>query len=254
MKTIRFFHRKEPPKDPVAGWNIIAAIERNKRMLKLYYSPGTCSLAAHIALREGGLLHERQLVRLEEGEQLRQEYKDIHPMGRVPALKLGDGAIVTEVSAILSYVAWERLDLALLPREGLEQVRAVEWMGMLSAGAHPAVWGFVRPSRFTEDKSAQEKIKEESPKRFFEMLEQVEARLNAGAADLVRSFPLLDAYTFVFYLWGLRLKLPVQELCEYTRLAQRVAQREATRAALEAEGLSTVLQLPVFRAEKAPAN
>lgn len=210
-------------------------------MLKLYYSPIACSLAAHIALREADLPHELQSVALKEGEHLKPGYELVHPLRKVPALRLNDGAILTEVSAILTYAALACPQKPLLPLAGIERVRAVEWMGLLSAGVHPSFWGFIVPGRYTSDEAAQAKIQAEAPTRFFEMLRHVEQRLTQGGAALTKSAILLDAYTFVFYLWGIRLKLPVEELPEYTRLAERVAARTTTREALLAEGMSELI-------------
>jgi glutathione S-transferase len=162
-------------------------------------------------------------------------------MRKVPALRLANGEMLTEVSAILTYAALECPQKPLLPPGGIERVRAVEWMGLLSAGVHPSFWGFIVPGRFTSDEAAQAKIQGDAPSRFFEMLRHVEQRLAGGGAALTKSAILLDAYTFVFYLWGIRLKLPVEELTEYTRLARRVAARTATREALLAEGMSELI-------------
>lgn len=210
-------------------------------MLKLYYSPAACSLAAHIALREAELPHELQLVALKEGEHMKPGYELVHPLRKVPALRLDSGEMLTEVSAILTYAALQCPHKELLPTSGMARVRAVEWMGLLSAAVHPSFWGFVVPGRFTSDVEAQGKIQGEAKARFFEMLRHVEQRLKQGGAALTKDSILLDAYTFVFYLWGIRVKLPVSELDEYTRLARRVAARSATREALLAEGMSELL-------------
>src|SRR5690606_4727554 len=210
-------------------------------MLKLYYAPAACSLAAHIALREAELPHERQLVALKEGEHMKPSYELVQPLRKVPALRLVDGEMLTEVSAILTFVALSSPQKGLLPIDGLARVRAVEWMGLLSAAVHPSFWGFLVPGRFTSDVEAQGKIQGEAKARFFEMLRHVEQRLKQGGAALTKDSVLLDAYTFVFYLWGVRVKLPVNELSEYSQLARRVAARPATREALMAEGMSELL-------------
>jgi glutathione S-transferase len=240
VKTIRFIHITHPSTD-VSVPPGRRSIER-MNMLKLYYSPAACSLAAHIALREAELPHQLKMVDLKRGEHLMPGYEQVHSLRKVPALKLEDGEILTEVSAILTYVALQCPQKQLLPTGSLPRVRAVEWMGLLSAAVHPSFWGFLVPGRFTKDEAAQMKIQGEAAPRFFEMLQHVEQRLSQGGAALTESSILLDAYTFVFYLWGLRLKLPVAELTEYTRLARRVASRQATRDALSAEGMSQLIE------------
>jgi glutathione S-transferase len=176
-----------------------------------------------------------------QGEHLTEEYRKVHPLQRVPALRLENGEVLTEVSAILSFVAELKPELQLLPQSGLERARAVEWMSLFASGVHPAFWGFIRPGLFTDDDAAQSAIKREGLPRFLQMLKHVEARLPGGDHILPSGPSLVDAYASVFFLWALRTELPTADLPKYTRLAQAVAQRPAVRRAFEAEGLSEYL-------------
>lgn len=211
-------------------------------MFELYYTPGTCSLAVHIALIQASLPHRLHLVRLQEGEQLRAGYEQIHPLRRVPALRLENGRMLTEVTAILFYLASQSKAPHLLPTNEEERSLALEWMGLLSAAVHPSFWGFIRPDRYCSDEATQAMIKKETPERFFSMLQHVEARLNAGSADFVQKYDFLAAYSFVFYLWAVRLKLPTTELSMYTRLVRRLIETAPVQHALTNEGASEMLE------------
>jgi glutathione S-transferase len=102
--------------------------------MKLYYSPGACSLAPHIALREAGLSFEIEKVDLAAKKTERgADYWTINPKGYVPALQLDDGEILTEASAVLQYIADLKPAAKLLPAAGTkERYRALEWIGFIT--------------------------------------------------------------------------------------------------------------------------
>ena len=91
-------------------------------MLTLYYSPGACSMAAHIVLEESGEKYEGKKVNLAAGEQRTEEYLKIHPLGRVPALRLDNGEPLAENTAILPYLG-KRFDL--WPKDALAEAKAL---------------------------------------------------------------------------------------------------------------------------------
>ena len=106
----------------------------------LFYSPGACSLSCHIALEESGLPYERRRFHATKGGTESPEYRAINPRGRVPALRLSDGSILTEAAAILGFVADQVPEKELLPAHGtLDYARAREWMGFLASSVHPAI-------------------------------------------------------------------------------------------------------------------
>src|SRR3954470_172960 len=111
--------------------------------LKLYYSPGACSLAPHVALEEIGIAYEPVKVALAKGEQRTPEYLAINPKGRVPALAEDDG-VLTENAAILPYIAQRLPEARLWPSDPREAARAAEWIGWI-ATAGPIASPPVRP-------------------------------------------------------------------------------------------------------------
>lgn len=118
--------------------------------MKLYYSPGACSLAPHIVLEEGGKPYEAQRVNLAAGEQRTDAYLKIHPNGRVPALVLDDGTVITENTAILPYLGKK---FGLWPKDEIGETKALSLIGLFAAGVHPAWAHISRPGRYATDAS-----------------------------------------------------------------------------------------------------
>ncbi len=211
-------------------------------MLQLYYSPLSCSLAVHIALEEAKLPHQLHLISTQSGEHLTDSYKKVNPLQRVPALRLQNGTILTEVAAILSFIADLVPQQQLLPTLGLERAQALEWMSFLASQVHPAFITFFRPSRYAKGELAQGAIQEGGRERFHEMLKHIEAKLPGGDTVLKSGPSLVDSHTFVFYLWGAKVKLPVHELKKYTEFVAGMLKRQSVIEALATEGLTDLIE------------
>lgn len=207
-------------------------------MFKLYYSPAAVSLVTHIALEEAELPYTLEKVALREGEQYGAAYRQIHPLSRVPALELAPGQVLTETPALLGYIAELVPEKQLLPQQGLERARALEWMGFFTSSLHVAFISFFRPDRYTDDGAAKQALGADGKARFHELLRYAEGRMNEKPFLLGERYSLCDAYALAFYLWGRHFELPVSELARYSRLAHRVLERPAVRRALDQEGLS----------------
>src|SRR5258706_9804759 len=119
-------------------------------MLTLYYASGACSMAPHIVMEEGGEKYEPKRMDLAKGEQKTPEYMKIHPLGRVPALKLEDGSPLTENTAILPFLGKR---FKLWPTDPVKEARALSAIGFFAASVHPAHAPIGRPERYSEDKS-----------------------------------------------------------------------------------------------------
>jgi glutathione S-transferase len=108
-------------------------------MLTLYLSPGSSSMAPHIALHEIGVPFETRCLSFAKKEHRLPEFRAINPEGRVPTLVLEDGSILTEVAGILFYLAKRFPDARLLPAENIEaEAQAISWMSYIAATLHPA--------------------------------------------------------------------------------------------------------------------
>ena len=113
-------------------------------MLTLYYAPGACSMAAHIVLEESGEKYQPQKVDLAGGEQRTEAYLKIHPLGRVPALRLDNGEPLAENTAILPYLGKR---FGLWPSEPMAEAKALSLIGFFAASVHPAHAHIGRPER-----------------------------------------------------------------------------------------------------------
>jgi glutathione S-transferase len=202
-------------------------------MLTLYYAPGACSMAAHIVLEESGEKYEPKRMDLAKGEQKTPEYMKIHPLGRVPALKLDDGSPLSENTAILPYLGKR---FGLWPTDPGKEARALSIIGFFASSVHPAHTHIARPERFTEDKSALPSLQAMGKKTFHEYLKQIDG-MYAGREWLSDKYSVLDPYAFVFYTWGVKRELPVAELKNYSAFKDRMLKRQAVQRVVADENV-----------------
>src|SRR6185436_20751879 len=116
--------------------------------LKLYYAPGACSFASHIALEESGLPYETQKLNLQEGDQRKPEYLKLNPNGRVPTLVV-DGKPLTENVAILTFLGGGFPDKGLWPKETWSQAMLLSALAWCSNTIHPAYGHLIRAARYS---------------------------------------------------------------------------------------------------------
>jgi glutathione S-transferase len=192
-------------------------------MLTLFYTPGACSMAAHIVLEESGEKYEAKRVDLAGGEQRTEAYLKIHPLGRVPALRLDDGQPLTENTAILPYLGKR---FGLWPTDSAGDAKALSLIGFFATSVHPAHAHVGRPERYTADQSAFPGIKDMGLKTFHGHLKQIDGML-ADREWFADRYSVLDPYGLVFYAWGVRRELPMAELKNYTAHKDRMLKREA---------------------------
>ena len=202
-------------------------------MLRLYYAPGACSMAAHIVLEEGGEAYEAKRVDLAKGEQRSAAYLKINPQGRVPALQLDSGEAVSENTAILPFLGKR---YGLWPKDPVAEALAMSTIGFFAASVHSAHAHISRPERYASDSAHYRNIQETGRKAFHDYLKQIDARL-AGRQWLGEDYSVLDPYAFVFYTWGVRRELPMAELKSYSAFTDRMLERPAVRRVVEEENV-----------------
>lgn len=200
--------------------------------MKLYYSPGACSLSPHIVLRECGF--DVQLERVDLQSKLTEtgaQYKTIHPMGAVPALQLDDGQVLTEGPAIVQYLADRVPEKRLAPSAGtMERYRLMEWLNFISTELHKGFGALFNPT-FSDDGKAAVRGQLEA------RLADAERRLGAGPYAMGREFSVVDAYLFTVLGWGRYVNLDLAPWPGLVAYLGRIAERPAVQAALKAEGL-----------------
>ncbi len=202
-------------------------------MLSLFYAPGACSLASHIVLEESGEKYQSRRMDLSKGEQKTADYLKIHPLGRVPALKLDDGSPLTENTAILPFLGKR---FGLWPTDPVKEGQALSVIGFFASTVHPAHAHIGRPERYTDDKSAHPGIQAMGKKTFHDYLKQIDG-MYAGREWLSDKYSVLDPYALVFYAWGVRRELPVSELKNYSALKDRMLKRPAVQRVVADEGV-----------------
>jgi glutathione S-transferase len=202
-------------------------------MLTLFYAPGACSMAPHIVLEEGGEKYDAKRMDLAKGEQKTTEYMKIHPLGRVPALKLDDGSPLTENTAILPFLGKR---FGLWPTEPVKEAQALSLIGFFASTVHPAHAHVGRPERYTEDKSALPGLQAMGKKMFHEYIKQIDG-MYARREWLSDKYSVLDPYAFVFYVWGVRRELPMAELKNYSAFKDRMLKRPAVQRVVADEGV-----------------
>ncbi|MFK0208980.1 glutathione S-transferase family protein [Agrobacterium sp. NPDC090283] len=207
--------------------------------IRLYYSPGACSLAIHIVLEELNLPYRLELVSVAEGKTAEPRFLGINPKGRVPVLQI-DGSLLTEAPAILIYLADVNPEVALLPSTKLERFHCLEWLNWLSSTVHAVNYGqFWRPERFTNDSSQFESIVAKGKENIISAYRHIENGLTGKMWSVGGDYSCVDPFLLVFYLWGSAVGFNMQiDYPEWSLHAERVLSREAVRRAIEQEGLS----------------
>lgn len=205
--------------------------------MKLYYSPGACSLAPHIIARELDVPVELKAVRIAEGENTREEFLRLNPRGRVPVLEV-DGQVYTEAPAIMTYLASLSPDSGLIPPAGSAGlIRMFELMAWVSSSLHIAYAQLWRPQRFVPAGSdAATVLVEQGPSRVEELSADLDRRI-AGPWMVGEDFSLADAYSLPFFRWGNRIGIPMRDRCpRWAAHVDRMLARPSVVAAIEFEG------------------
>jgi glutathione S-transferase len=203
-------------------------------MLTLYFSPGACSMAAHIVLEESGEKYQSQQVHFADAEQRSEAYLKINPQGRVPALVLDDGEPLAENTAILPYLGKR---FGLWPTDPVAEARVLSLIGFLASSVHPSVAHMWRPERYAADPSVFPQIQDAGRNTFDGYLEQIDGKL-AGRHWFSDQYSVVDPYLLVFYPWGLRRGYPMQELKNFAAFKDRMMQRPAVQHVLAKEKIN----------------
>ena len=203
-------------------------------MLTLYFSPGACSTASHIGIEETGAPYQEKPTLLPKGEHKTEAYLKINPRGKVPALDV-DGKVITENTAILTYLAKRFPEKKLLPADPLEEARCISTMAWFSNSAHPPYTHYLRPERYADGEAAQAAVKETAKKTFMTACGEIDSLLEGKQWIMGDQFTVADGYALVFYGWGVRAGFGMTGLSAYTAWKDRMLERPAVRKVLESE-------------------
>ncbi len=200
--------------------------------MKLYYSPGACSLSPHIALLEAGLPYDLVKVdlkakKLENGD----DYLAINPKGQVPALGLDSGALVTEGPVIVQYIADQAAAKNLAPANGSDARRQLqEYLGFINGELHKNFSPLFQPV-FDDE------VKGFFKTRLMGKFKYLDGQLAGKDYLMGKDFSVADGYLFVMLKWADRMSIDLSEFKNLMTYKDRVAARPQVQAALEKEGL-----------------
>ena len=207
--------------------------------IALYYSPGSCSFAPHVVLREIGLTFELRKFSTADRSNYSPEYLGVNPKGRIPTLLI-DGFRLTENPAILAYLGRRYPEADLYPSTATEdEARCLEWLAWSSNTVHVAFAQILRPERFAPSEDAYPPVQASGHVNFQRCLAEIEAHLTRSPFAVGSRFTVVDPFWLVFYRWGIRQGYEIKRLYPaYTRYAEVLSQRPSVMAALSVESIS----------------
>jgi glutathione S-transferase len=201
--------------------------------MKLYYTPGVCSLSPHIMLEEAGL--KFNLVKTDIRAKTTDgggDYKKTNPLGYVPALELDDGTILTEGPAIVQYIADKAPEKKLAPANGtLDRYKMQSWLNFLSSELHKGFSPLFNPA-MPEDAA---KIFRE---RLTTRLSHLETHFAKNQFLMGNQFTAPDAYCFTVLRWTVPTKIDLAPYPHVQAYMKRIGDRPAVKKAMTAEGLA----------------
>lgn len=201
--------------------------------MKLYYAPGVCSLSPHIVLHEAGADFDIEKVdiatrRTENGD----DFAAVNPKGYVPALVLDSGDVITEGTAIIQYIADHFPTANLAPDYGtLARTRLQEQLNFIASEVHKAFYPLFNPAASEDARTA-------ARANIARRLDYIESLMSDGRRYLLGgTFSVADAYLFTVASWTGPTGISLERWPALTAYLDRIAERPAVRAAMQAEGL-----------------
>jgi glutathione S-transferase len=201
-------------------------------LMKLYYSPGACSLSPHITLHESGLAFDHVLAptkthQLEDGT----DYYTINPLGYVPLLELDDGTRLTEGPAIVQYIADQVPAKNLAPANGtVARTQLQSWLNFISTELHKGFSPLFNPATPAEYKTM-------AVDKLMSRLKWVDSQLAGKQYLMGDAFSVADPYLFTVTNWAPRVGVDISGFANIASFRERMAARPAVQAAMKHEGL-----------------
>jgi len=198
--------------------------------MKLYYAPGACSLAPHIAMRELGIPVELSKVDLKAKQYDGGDYKQVNGKGYVPAVDTGSG-VLTEAPVILQYLADQKPEAGMAPKAGsMERYRLQEWLNFITSEMHKGMGNFFNPALTDEWRKA-------VTDRLGIRMDWLAKQLEGKQYIMGDKFSVADAYLFTILNWAAPSKFDLSKWPAIQEYHKRVGSRPKVQEALKAEGL-----------------
>jgi glutathione S-transferase len=202
--------------------------------MKLFFSPGACSLSPHIVLHELGFKHDLEKVDLKAKKIAHGDYLKENPKGYVPALLLDNGEILTEGVAIVQYLADQKPEAKLIPKAGTwERYRAIEWLNYVATEVHKnmsQLW-----STHAVAAEAQEQFKTHYKTVLAKRLDLLDKHLTKNKFVMGDQFTVIDAYLYTVLSWSPLLKIDMTMWPKLMGFVETVRQRPAVAKAHDME-------------------
>jgi glutathione S-transferase len=210
-------------------------------MLTLFYSPGACSLASHIALEEIGTPFETVRTVIAEGATRTREYLSLNPRALVPTLK-DDDFVLTESMAILLYLARRFPAAGLMPADPQLAARCTELLSVFTTSVHVAFRQLWRPERFVDGDPQRSAVRQGGLDRLPGWFDTLEGMVDGRSWAVGDTFTLCDTYLLVFYRWGVRVGtaenlFDMRRYPGWTRHTQRMLERPSVQRAMRRENI-----------------
>ena len=199
--------------------------------MELFYVPGVCSLAPHIALCESGLKFEAVEVPRDTKMTSKGNFLTINPLGYVPALRLDNGTVLTECNVILQYIAEQKLESKLIPKWGTEERwSCVQMLGFIATELHKGFGPLF-------DQKASPESKENALNRISKRFDFLVDRLKGKQFLMGDNFTVADAYLFTVLNWTPRMKIDMSKWPALMGYMEKVKMRPSVQKAMRDEGL-----------------
>ncbi|HXI08998.1 MAG: glutathione S-transferase family protein [Bradyrhizobium sp.] len=206
-------------------------------MMKLYFSPGSCALASHLALEEAGAPYTAERVNLKDNQQNSPEYLKVNPKGRVPAL-LTDRGVLTENPAILAYIAMSFPQAKLAPTDAFAFAQMQSFNSYMSSTAHVAHSHKGRGYRWADEESSFADMKRKVPQSMTSAFMLVEHEMLKGPWVMGEQFTVCDPYLYTIGGWLEGDGVDMSKLPNIVAHRKRMEDRPAVQKVLAAEKAS----------------
>jgi glutathione S-transferase len=203
-------------------------------MLKLYYAPGTCALASHIALEEAGAQYETVRLNFKTEDQKKPDYLKINPKARVPSLVTEQG-VLTETPAILFYIAQTHPAAKLAPTDPYRLGKAQAFNSYLCSTVHVAHAHRMRGHRWVDDEAAIKAMQKKVPQTVGECFALMEREMFEGPWVMGKDFSICDGYLFTLTQWLEADGVDINRTPKIAEHFKRMSERPAVKKAVAEE-------------------
>lgn len=209
-------------------------------MMKLYYSPGSCSTSCHLSLEESGLKYELVKVDFDnDNDPNLQLINKLNPLGTLPVLITEEGKQLDQNMSIHTYIADKAPGKGLLPAFGTpERAEALNWLGFVHSDLHKSIGGMFSIPAISQDKNVTAAVRAYMVEGAKKTISYMNNKLEGRDYVCGKTFTVADAYAFIVLGWTKWLDIPLAEYKNVTTYLARIAARPSVAKALKEEGLA----------------